>query len=334
MAKLLIFNNKKGNFLKLLGNTINEYEFTTGDWKNKSWTNVIWDARKSDDVDEMKDSIESFCFLKTLDVIDIGHDLREWIESIGGTLHMVSSSTQSISIPGFVEEELSSSISHPIVVSNVCWQHNQENDCAMWSFLQDLGINNINIALSMYKNIIDIHYVKDLKKRIDKQGINVYSLNALFYNHPHLSIFNEFEKYVIHFKKQIEFATTLSAKCVIYGSSSSKLVHISKKYEYEFYKKAYSLFSNTMKQIADIALKNDIVVYLKPNKNNCNFIFEGQQASDIVKIIDHPNVVFGPLRPEGAIIDFGGFSIIEFPCTRVDKAKTYIEHCVLNFQCS
>ena len=358
MMSLLIFNNLSGNGIKLVDNAINEFEFATSDgqWKTETWTHVIWDARRatnpaicdarsSEALDEIKETLETFCLLRRLDVIDTTHDLREWVESLGGTLHMVSRATTVVTIPGFAEEEPVHEWPKPLVVSNVCWgtganasgagasgagasasgaNASASADDEMLPFLKDLGITDINVALSVYPGSPN---PKLLRKRFDEAGMTVASLNAVYYTLPDVSIFNSFEKYVLHFKKYIHYAWILGAARIIYGSSSSKCVHTSKKTEYEYYKYAYELFSSTLRQIGLIAAEYKIKIHLKANARG-NFIFEDAHAQDMCGLIDCPNVVSAPSRPPGPIINYGEFTLIEFPPTTPAKARAYIEHCV------
>ena len=320
---LLIFNNLHG--IKLLDNTINEFDFY-GTVESRNWTHVIWDARGSTTSEEMKSEIESFCLLRKLDVIDTTHDLREWVESLGGTLHMVSCVTTFITIPGFVEEDTIHEFPKPIVVSNVCWG-GESGDKEMLPFLKDLGIKDINVALSLYSGVPSIHTVRLLKKLFLEYDINVASMNAVYYTEPNVSIFNSFEKYVLHFKKYIHYAWVLGATRIIYGSSSSKCVHTSKKTEYEYYKYAYEIFSSTLKQIGIIAADYNIKIHLKANAKG-NFIFEDTHAKDMVGLIGCDNVVSAPMRPPGPVINYEEFTLIEFPPTTIVKAKMYLEHCL------
>jgi len=331
MAKLLIFNNDHG--IKLLDDTINDYELVSLDSEDQSWrvisswTHVIWDARGCtlDNCEKLKEILESFCLLKSLDIVDTTHNLREWVESIGGTLHLVGHKTH-VRIPGFQEENVQELPSDKtrIIVSNVCWD-GKDND--MFEFLQEKGINEVNVALSVCSSNINVHNVRELKKKFDEKGIKVVSLNAIYYTIPDVSIFNSFEKYVLHFKKYIHFASILEATYIIYGSSSSKCVHTSKKTEYEYYKYAYDLFKNTLKQIGTLAKDYNIKIILKANTRG-NFIFEDSHAQDMVGLIDCENVTCGPSRPPGPLINYGEFTLIEFPPTTITKAKTYIEHCL------
>lgn len=325
-TKLILFG--KG-YLKLSNDIIRDYEFEFGD--NNNWTSIIWDVRgwSNEDIETTKNNIESFCLLKDLDVIDIGHDMREWVEGLDGTLHMVSTVATSITIPGFeVDTCPISNQNHDIVVSNVCW--NNKNEDAMFQFLKDLELTNINIALSVYESkLVNIHFVRELKQKIDTYGLKVVSINALFYTEPNINIFLNHERFVLHFKKQLEFANVLGAKYVIYGSNVSRMINISKKDEYTYYMKAYDIFSNIFKQLAAIAETMSIQIILKPNKQSpiSNFLFDDQQVSDMLSMISHSNVIGGPMRPFGAIIPYNDFTLIEFNSWSDTKSQIYIRHC-------
>lgn len=323
-SKLILFG--KG-YLKVSNDILREYEFELGN--NNNWRSIIWDARgwSCEDIENTKNIIESFCLLKEFNVIDVGHDLREWVEGLDGILHMVSTVSTSITLPGFeVDTSVISNIQKSVVVSNVCWDN--KNEDAMFQFLQDIELTNLNIALSVYENV-NVHFVRELKQKLDTYGLNVVSVNALFYSVPNVNIFINHERFVLHFKKQLDFAKILGAKYVIYGSNVSRMINISKKDEYAYYSKAYDIFSSIFKQLALITETMSIEIILKPNKQSSvsNFLFDEQQVSDMSSMISHSNVTPGPMRPFGPIIPYNDFTLIEFCPLSENKSKIYIKHC-------
>jgi hypothetical protein len=263
--------------------------------------NIIWDARCTNEKEKenIKAKIEICCLVESVVVIDTNdeHGLSEWVETTCSGKFQFVSQDDVLIVPNFFPPPLKieQNLNHEnIVVSNVCWPTNCDEE--MWQVLKGYGISKLNIALSKYQNV-DVHFVKSLKKKLDNAGMSVHSINSIFYG-TRLNMFDDIQPYIQQFCRYLDFAHILGAKYIIYGSSSSKfLTTAEKKHVYSKYQEAYEYFSKTINTLANIAEKYSIKIYVKPNKS-CNFLFESQHVEDIVNVINHPNVVAGPLRDE------------------------------------
>jgi hypothetical protein len=281
---------------------------------------VVWDARGSTQKQLIKDKIESCCLLVSIDILDWEHGLESWLPDIS-VFHLVGHRPvvypdMSIWTTDYLLKD--------VVVSNVCWP--KALDQEMWYWLLSSGISRLNLALSMYGRI-SVHEVRDLKSKLDAAGMTVFSLNAIFYGRTE-NLFADYYAYIQHFRKMLQFAKILGAKCVVYGSPSSKHVITSWANEYENYAKAHITFVKTMTELATIADTYDIDIYIKPNKNKsgCNYLFEQEHVDGMVNAIDHPRIKKGSMR-ESTITSFDTFHLVEVPADLVASGhKLYISN--------
>jgi len=289
-------------------------------------TCFFWDARgcQKEGKEHVKDALESCCLLSKLNVIDLGIDLVDWLdENFKDKFVFHMAGENPLTIPSC---EVGQSV-HPnvdIVVSNVCW--NPKDDAIMWPWLKSQGITKVNIALSMYGPNVNVHFAKDLKDRLDIAGMQVHSLNALFYNRTE-NIFNNYYKFIVHFKKMLELAHLLGAKCVIYGSPSSKYIQNTRLNEYDTYKKGNAIFVSTLVEMSELATTYGLVIHLKPNKNICNFMFDDQQVGEMINVVNHQACIVGPARL-GPINSYPTFDLIEFPSSLVNDVVS-LQHYIL-----
>lgn len=287
---------------------------------------ITWDARGCKDTEKIKDKLESCCLLVSIDILDITHDLEQWLSETfkeKSVFHLVG--TNAISYPN-MQIERTVAERKEIVVSNVCWFPFKDKE--MWTYLRSVGVTNLNISLSMYRTV-NVHFVRDLKQRLDNAGLKVFSVNSIFYGRKE-NVFSDYYTYVQHFKKMLHFAKILGAQCVIYGSANSRYVHSSIIHEYDSYKRAHDMFLKTMQEIADIAKELDLLIYIKPNvkKVGCNYLFDESQVNDMVSAIDHSHIKTAPMRSRsGYLNSFDTFNLIEFqPDLVIEGLQEYLSN--------
>ena len=322
-------------FLFLDGNNNHEIisPMCLGDIDPLTVKSIIWDARDSTSIrDSIKEYIETFVLLEKLCVVDVHHDLREWVENTCyGKFYLASEAFDVLLLPDFIPSTIHERENKEIIISNVCWSPCNEEEA--WGFLKSKGITKLNIALSMYgDNGYDVTFVKGLRKRLDMVGMTVVSVNSVFYG-TNENIFTSYDTYLQRFCQHLDFASILGAKYIIYGSATSKNVCIPKYKTLTTYSQAYTHFAKVMKMLADVAKKYDIKIYIKPNKKNCNFIFDEQHATDIVGAIEHENVLKGTVRCDKLPFTcFDTFTLVEFP-TRLTDYKCYLDQTLRSLTC-
>lgn len=284
---------------------------------------LVWDARgldSNDKKDDMKSKIEECCLIEKIEVIDTSPYLVPWLEDTFPdkfVFHM--GGEYPILLPSFMICSMGEKKTHINSVSNVCW--NPKHDIEMWNYLKYIGINDLNIALSMYGDV-NVHFVKNLRKKLDDNEMKVLSINAIFFNRR--ENFNEnFGLFIIHFRKMIEFASILGAKYIIYGSSSSKFINTNVFENYVNIQKAKCYFTHAMNSICDIAEKYKIGIILKPNTDS-NFLKTNDEVFEIVKEINRENLYVGSSR-NSQIISHGLFNIAEFNGERLFNSTTSIQ---------
>lgn len=102
-----------------------------------------------------------------------------------------------------------------IIISNLTWNNEDE----ALNILSDLKINKIECAPSKIDtwDNLNIKRITSYKNKINQLGIDVYSLQSLFYNTGIKSLL-ETDGVIEHFKKLIEYSEVLGAKILVFGS--------------------------------------------------------------------------------------------------------------------
>jgi sugar phosphate isomerase/epimerase len=102
-----------------------------------------------------------------------------------------------------------------IIISNLTWSN--ENEAL--SILNELGISKIECAptkIDSWDNLNNKTIIS-YKDKINQFGIDVYSMQSLFYGTDIKSL-NEVDKVIEHFKKLIEYSEILGVKILVFGS--------------------------------------------------------------------------------------------------------------------
>jgi sugar phosphate isomerase/epimerase len=158
-----------------------------------------------------------------------------------------------------------------------------------------LNIEKVNLALTVDDgswNNINRKKILDIKRQWS--GIEIFSLNALFYNKT-ANIFTNPAAFLAQFKRVIEYAYILGAKYLIYGSTSSKYLMYKKVDKQESFVAAEASFISTMFDIAEYSCTHGIKIIIKPNKDS-NFLNDDHYVRRIVDAINHPFIIAGTAR--------------------------------------
>lgn len=156
-----------------------------------------------------------------------------------------------------------------ICVSELGW--NTDNNYIYSNYLKGICITNIEIAPSKYN--WDYNKCKEYYN-----GLNVYSIQSLLYGID-IQIFKEQERFIEHISKVVDFASSVGAKILIFGSPKQRLW-------------SGESYINMFKKIGDICNEKDIIFCIEHNstKYGCNWGTTLQEVCNIVKNIDHHNI--------------------------------------------
>lgn len=101
-------------------------------------------------------------------------------------------------------------------ISNLSWNNNDTKDILY--YLNNIGINNIELALSKISNWEEIDYkIIDFKTMLDSFNIKAKSFQSLFFNYNCNSLC-EIEKVTCHLEKIIKYAKLLNTNILVLGS--------------------------------------------------------------------------------------------------------------------
>jgi len=105
-----------------------------------------------------------------------------------------------------------------LAVSNFAWDY-QESE-KTFNFFKKLGINNLELVLTKYKNWEELtnSSILNYKNELRSMGMTPYSLQSLFYN-VNCTI-SDTEIMINHFKKLIDFSEILGVEIMVFGSPS------------------------------------------------------------------------------------------------------------------
>ena len=266
-----------------------------------------------------KEMIESCCLLESLELVVIGDQMldvdEEWLNDTIPEKWKIQqipfqntedfkAMTMTIS---WVNDQYVvkpfDSLNSPLVISSLCL---------------GMSIDEIVKAGGNYKSInmchcsnYTLHQIRALRRTLDAASISVESVNGLFFDRVSDNVFHKGAAFIEQFQKMIYFAQELGAKAIIYGGANSKYIHVSKSEEYVAYMNAHGIFTSAMKQMAASAEKCGITIYIKPNHENCNYLFANDQVSAMVTEIAHDSVKAGPIR-DGIVTCYDTFDLLEY----------------------
>jgi hypothetical protein len=277
------------------------------DMTDEKATHITW-VKCTDNENEIQgiqDAIESCCLLKSLVVFDTSTDIVEWLTSTFDksmwTFHQViiEELPVSLNLQTLDVQPLTRDKSIPLAISSQCWGYTNT---------VPHDIKHVNIA---HASQMTIHDIRAFKRNKYSQ---VLSLNGLFFNRNENVFQKDKHLFIEQFTKMIHFAKELGAKSVIYGSASSKFIHIARSLEFQAFAKGNDTFISSMIHIGKIAAQNGITIYIKPNQNEptvCNFMSTDLEVADMIINIGLPNVKQAAMR-NGLIMRYGNdFELLE-----------------------
>ena len=193
--------------------------------------------------------------------------------------------------------------------SNIAWS--TEHDEAVGQFLQQRGIDSIDIALSKYFPDIHSTTTDDVQCVIDfwaNYGISIYGIQSLLFGTSGLNLFtseSNRQDMIHHLRRVIKLSDLLGAKRLVFGSPKNRDASGVEKSE------ADRIAVRFFRELASILEDTDIVLCLEPNPTiyNCNYLIDSASAYALVKLIDRPSI--------GLQMDFGSILANGEDCEQV-----------------
>ncbi|MDA9041945.1 sugar phosphate isomerase/epimerase [Flavobacteriaceae bacterium] len=201
-------------------------------------------------------------------------------------------------------------------ISNIAWDKDQNAD--VFNLIKKYKFSGIEIApTKVFENPEKSTFDEvDLFRRlISKHQLIVPAMQSLLYGKPHLNVFNNYPETFYHLKKMIDIANILEISVLVFGSPKNR--YLSNMSSKEGYNKAVSFFE----EVADYALKNNVIFCIEPNSKqyDCNFINTTLEGIQIVKDVNSSG--FG-LHLDSAVMSLNN----EDTQDSISKAIPYMKH--------
>jgi len=172
-----------------------------------------------------------------------------------------------------------------LAISNIAWK--TENDVEMYAFLQEMGIQGLEIAPTRifpekpYERTVEgIEWAKDLK---EQYGFEIPSIQSIWFgrNEKIFGNVKEREELLVYTEKAIDFAAAVGCKNLVFGCPRNR------SFEGEYPKEIAEAF---FRELGDYAYSKGTVLAMEANPviYNTNFINETAQAFELVKNVDSP----------------------------------------------
>lgn len=190
-----------------------------------------------------------------------------------------------------------------LMVSNLTWNRVYEDKAL--DILRRYNIRKIELALSkhVHWDHASMDILLDIKKKYASYNMEIYSLQAIFYEKP-FNVFEDPQSFIAHFKKVLTIARFLGASVIVFGSPKNRFVPAGLSQE-----DARQKFLQVMREVSKYAEVNRVCICIEPNAKDygCNFINTIDEARQMVKDISSPfvkvNVDTGNLVMEYDVLD-------------------------------
>lgn len=204
-----------------------------------------------------------------------------------------------------------------LAISNIAWQ--KDEDKLAYDLMKTYGYTGLEIAPTrLFPNdpysqpIDDIHTAK---KNILNNDINIVAMQSLHYGKDGISLFENRSKrnaLLDYTKKAIDFAQTIGAKVLVFGSPKLRVMTD----ESKDYTKAVNFFS----ELGEYAYQNNchICIEANPQEYNTNFINTTERAYNLVKEVNVDGF--------GLHIDTGTIIINKEDTNILNKSADVIKH--------
>lgn len=172
-------------------------------------------------------------------------------------------------------------------ISNIAW--NLENDKVMYKYIQNSGLQGIEIAptrIFPVKPYDDLKKANDFAKMLnDKYGLIISSMQSIWYGKSeHIFKSQEERKILIDYtKKAIDFASSINCRNLVFGCPKNRV--ISNENDIDI---AISFFE----ELGRYANSKNTILSIEPNPTiyNTNFINTTEEAFKLVRLIDSEGI--------------------------------------------
>ena len=197
-----------------------------------------------------------------------------------------------------------------LALSNFAWDDENQDLC--FKTLKDNRVDNVEIILNKINGKIDITNSEliNYKEFINSYGLNIYSIQSLFYN-TLVTNMGDVNLIIKIFKKIIKYAKILNVKVLVFGSPSIR------KQTFKYEESIKNIF-----RILDKMLENTgIILVIEPNSR----IYKGEffiKVDEIVSFIEKN----GLINIKTMIDTHNLISEGVCPIKTLHKNKKYINH--------
>jgi sugar phosphate isomerase/epimerase len=165
-----------------------------------------------------------------------------------------------------------------LCVSNICMKDISHVQFA--GILKLYGIPNVQIAPTTLIDWVNMDYINMSAYK----DLNIYSFQSITYNLNELNIFSDKRiDLMAHLTKVIDLASKNNIKLLVFGCPKNRRINTI--YEIE-------IFIQFFRDLGDYCSTKNVVICIEPNskKYGCNFINTIEEAGNIVRQINNPNI--------------------------------------------
>lgn len=176
-------------------------------------------------------------------------------------------------------------------VSNIAWDPSEDREVAR--LLLENGVHHIDLAPTKYLsdlNSATVRDVSEIRNFWDSCGIHIIGFQSLLFGTTDLNIFGSGPtraKTVSHMRTVAKIARSLGAQKLVFGSPKNRdRTGLDDQTVKEIYVDFFS-------QLGDVGKEHDLVFCLEPNPMiyACNFMTTSVETSNVVRAVNHPNVL-------------------------------------------
>lgn len=206
-----------------------------------------------------------------------------------------------------------------ISISNIAWD--KKEDDRISSVLQHFRVRGIDVSppkIWRMPAIVSDDEIRAYRQYWTGKQIRIIAVQSLLFHHPELRVFGDAQtrrKTVQYLSKMIELASTLGAKCVVFGSPQNRRKELLTSGQ------ALNIAIDFFHQLGEIALKHRVLFCIEPlpPEIGCDFITTAKEGIELVKEVHSQG--FGLLLDSGAMTVNG-----EDYQQTIENSFAWIEH--------
>lgn len=175
-----------------------------------------------------------------------------------------------------------------IAISNIAWDPQEDQE--ILDLMHRYHIRGLEVAPKKVwpsPETVSDTLLQNYRTVWKKQGFQIVATQAILYDHPELTIFqNETTRQQTfdYIAKMIILSAKLGASAIVFGSPKNRHIGDIKPSQ------ALDIAISFFRSLGEIANKNNTHLCIEPNPPDygCNFICNTQEGIDLVKRVDHP----------------------------------------------